>query len=762
LEPNPYWLRALKGKAGRLKRALRRVSSALSADRSQGADPSDSAPVRALDWIRSNELPTGGIRVHSSHATAYPEVSGYLVPTLLACGEVALAERILYWLVATQRGDGSFTDADCGNPFVFDTGQVLRGLLAGSALVPEAADAARRSADWLCDQVLEGGKDGFGQRYAGDVPEPVHLYTLPPLVEAGTFFNEPRYQRVAEQCAAHYVESGQLLDLALLTHFLGYHLEALIDLGHLELVQQPLSQLQSLQQPDGAVRGQDRARWVCAPGLAQLAICWYKTGHPEPADRALSWLESKQKPSGGFLGSYGKGAAYFPGEELSWAAKFYLDAHLLRTKTFFDTNAEIFPSGIAKEDGRATAIRKLIKEGDKVLEVGCGKGRFLKMVLESLPSCECTGVDISPVLLSCMPPGIKPITGPLEHIPCPDESFDVVFSVEALEHSVNPEVAIKEMVRVTRRGGWVAVIDKQRSQWGRLACPPWERWPDIDAVCRLLGQGCDEVSAETVGYDGKPDSDGLMAIWRGRKREALSGPEWNQILARRDAVMTTAESVRANRLPLWGQSIALATKPGNSLLEVGSGTGQISLQLAVGGRRVTLLDSSRDSLVTALECAQELGVEVQAVQADATAALPFADNSIDCVWSSGLLEHFSGDERRQMLRDWSRLAAKCVITLVPNAHCVAYRAGKSLLEEGGNWPYGHESPLASLREDFLAAGLEVVAETTLGAMHALDFLPDKHPLREAMFDWVRRTGTDAADAAGQGYLLCTIGIPAGQ
>jgi hypothetical protein len=51
----------------------------------------------------------------------------------------------------------------------------------------------------------------------------------------------------------------------------------------------------------------------------------------------MKWLDEHQMPSGGFLGSYGPKATYFPNAEISWAAKFYLDASLLRSDAVVET-----------------------------------------------------------------------------------------------------------------------------------------------------------------------------------------------------------------------------------------------------------------------------------------------------------------------------------------------------------------------------------------------------------------------------------------
>ena len=47
-------------------------------------------------------------------------------------------------------------------------------------------------------------------------------------------------------------------------------------------------------------------------GLAHLAICWYKLGRRESADRAMRYLARRQNRSGGFFRSWGPGAAWKP------------------------------------------------------------------------------------------------------------------------------------------------------------------------------------------------------------------------------------------------------------------------------------------------------------------------------------------------------------------------------------------------------------------------------------------------------------------
>lgn len=297
-----------------------------------------SPPRRAIEWIRANESPNGGIYVHSGHLNAYPEVTGYLVPTLLQCGETEQAIRLVRWLLRIQRKDGSYASPSADS-HIFDTAQVLRGLLSAASLVPGALDACGRAAAYLYAGMIDGGNGGFAvdsvwmKRYSNSIPVTAHLYALPPLQEVAEVLQKPEYRAAAERCLEYYLGHKAALQIGTLTHFLAYELEALLDLGGTEAAIPVLDTLRKLQAEDGSVRGTNGVSWVCTPGLAQLAVCWYKVGDRDPANKAMKWLEGHQMPSGGFLGSYGAEATYFPDVEIPWAAKFYLDANLLRGDT---------------------------------------------------------------------------------------------------------------------------------------------------------------------------------------------------------------------------------------------------------------------------------------------------------------------------------------------------------------------------------------------------------------------------------------------
>jgi SAM-dependent methyltransferase len=242
------------------------------------------------------------------------------------------------------------------------------------------------------------------------------------------------------------------------------------------------------------------------------------------------------------------------------------------------------------------------------------------------------------------------------------------------------------------------------------------------------------------------------------RHQSLTGDEWHKVLVGSATKDQIINRVRNCSMSDWNRLLVESTRPGESLLEIGSGTGEMSLLLAHLGRRVTLLDISNDSLRLSESCAAALGLSIKTVQADVRKKLHFSDNTFDCSWSSGLLEHFSTDLRRLILKEQARITRGRIISFVPNSACLAYRIGKADQESRGVWPYGLENPLMSQKDDFAAAGITVTREFTVGAKHAISFLrQDSHFFRE-LSRWILDQPEAELLDYWQGYLIVTEGI----
>ena len=285
----------------------------------------------ALSWFKAHRVGDEGVIVHTRKPVPYAEVTGYFVPTLYQWDEHQLARSCLRWLVSVQLPEGAFAAPD-GVPYSFDTAQVMRGLNAGLERGEPVGKPLRRAADWLLGQIDASGRLGTpSTELWGDIANDlIHVYAAQPLIRAGELLGEARYVEAGRKIQAYYRAQPQLVPFNRLSHFHAYAMEALCELGELELARRGMAEVERLQRRDGAVPAYADVEWVCSTGIAQYAVVWYRLGSQQRADRALQYLERIQNPSGGFNGSYGKGAKYISGAEISWAAKYFLDACALR------------------------------------------------------------------------------------------------------------------------------------------------------------------------------------------------------------------------------------------------------------------------------------------------------------------------------------------------------------------------------------------------------------------------------------------------
>ncbi len=95
--------------------------------------------------------------------------------------------------------------------------------------------------------------------------------------------------------------------------------------------------------------------------------------------------------------------------------------------------------------------------GKKVLDVGCGEGRFCRKLREV--GAVTTGIDPTPALLAAARSRDQAgeyIEGVAESLPFPDGTFDVVVSYVVLLDVPDYRAAIDEMARVLKPGGRLA------------------------------------------------------------------------------------------------------------------------------------------------------------------------------------------------------------------------------------------------------------------------------------------------------------------
>ena len=138
-----------------------------------------------------------------------------------------------------------------------------------------------------------------------------------------------------------------------------------------------------------------------------------------------------------------------------------------KEKYFFNTPREKKRLEIKfnPEHARQQLLDMGFKKGMKFLDAGCGTGAMVRTVKEYDPKNKhIYGVDANRGFLahgSSLLSDNKShyCSGNLYKLPFKDNSFDFVWTRFVLEHLVNPLAAIKEMKRVLKRGGIIAVGD---------------------------------------------------------------------------------------------------------------------------------------------------------------------------------------------------------------------------------------------------------------------------------------------------------------
>ena len=118
------------------------------------------------------------------------------------------------------------------------------------------------------------------------------------------------------------------------------------------------------------------------------------------------------------------------------------------------------------------AIARLVPEGSRVLDLGCGDGALLSHLLRER-GCTGYGVEIDDAnVLACVRRGVNVVQLNLDEglAMFGDNSFDVVLQIDTLQHLRNAEVMLRETARVGKSG--------------IVAFPNFAHWPNRLSVLR--------------------------------------------------------------------------------------------------------------------------------------------------------------------------------------------------------------------------------------------------------------------------------------
>jgi ubiquinone/menaquinone biosynthesis C-methylase UbiE len=191
-------------------------------------------------------------------------------------------------------------------------------------------------------------------------------------------------------------------------------------------------------------------------------------------------------------------------------------------RAFFNEAAadeEHYPSTI---DPRILHVKIVLEhlgdlDGKRVADVGCGKGRFARIVKERNPSASVVALDLAEAMLRHIPPDIDRVAASMTALPLATAAFDGAYATESLEHAVDIPAAVAELARIVKPGGRIVIIDKNAEAWGRLKTPEWEQWFGRKELEKLLARHCREVSSRPLSYWEDVEPDGMFLVWLATK-----------------------------------------------------------------------------------------------------------------------------------------------------------------------------------------------------------------------------------------------------
>lgn len=100
-----------------------------------------------------------------------------------------------------------------------------------------------------------------------------------------------------------------------------------------------------------------------------------------------------------------------------------------------------------------------VRAGQRAIDVGCGPGALTAQLVERLGADSVAAIDPSGPFVEAVRercPGVDVQAGVAEQLPYPDDGFDVALAQLVVHFMKDPVAGLREMARVTRRGGNIA------------------------------------------------------------------------------------------------------------------------------------------------------------------------------------------------------------------------------------------------------------------------------------------------------------------
>ncbi len=343
--------------------------------------------IAAAEWLERAQDSTqnGGISGRYSltrgWTSAYPETTGYIIPTFLRLSNefnlprfADRAEKAVEFLLKLQMNDGSFpgneVDENTSVPSIFDTAQIIHGLLHWYlySKEEEVLNAAIKAGNWL---VSVQDKDGAWRKAV--YLDQVYTYSAHAscwLAELGQFCDNSNFITSAEKHLNWVLnqldKKTYWIDLAgftatdhakriSVTHTIAYtfwgvlYISKILNNGFgINAVEEASKRIIETQEKNNYLPGildhnwEARSEFTCLTGNAQMALIWLELYKMRSDDKflnaAIKAIDSIKKVQcfdnsnsgirGGIPGSYPIWGEYIYMALPNWAAKFFIDAVL--------------------------------------------------------------------------------------------------------------------------------------------------------------------------------------------------------------------------------------------------------------------------------------------------------------------------------------------------------------------------------------------------------------------------------------------------
>ncbi len=337
---------------------------------------------RTICWLeKSISKGKGGSSAYfglNGWAAPYPETTGYIITTLLDYSLYFQDEQLKLlaihcsdWLCNIQRQDGSFPGGigTHGNPIIFDTAQILFGLLSAYKATNRGRYlfAMEQAVNWL---LAAQELDGSWQHHAYHASHIPTYYTrvIWAVLAANQVLQKDSISEKMKIALQYYSrkitkqnsvqEWGFFPNEKAFTHTIAYTLEGFLESA--VLLKNPdtlnktaaiCNKIMGIYEEKGKIAGRYDEHWngdytfVCVTGNAQLSIIFARlfqiTGNEAYKHFAFRLFERIANSScnipipglhGAVPGSKPLWGSYMRFRFPNWAAKFYLDAYLILMK----------------------------------------------------------------------------------------------------------------------------------------------------------------------------------------------------------------------------------------------------------------------------------------------------------------------------------------------------------------------------------------------------------------------------------------------